>query len=83
MVLLIATGNAGKQREYGELLHTLGARLRFPAELGLALHVPEDRPTYRQNALQKATSHCRATGLITLAALLVSRTVTRPGFATS
>ena len=67
MDLLIATQNPGKVREFGLLLATLKATLRFPVELGLQLEVPEDGDTYADNARQKALTYAHASGLITLA----------------
>ena len=67
MPLLVATYNPGKMREFRELLASLIPGPVFPPELGLRLHVPESGSTYRQNAIQKASEHSRATGLVTLA----------------
>jgi len=65
--MLIATHNQGKKDEFRVLLRPLQASLVFPPELGLRIDVPEDRPTYWENAMQKASAHCQASGLITLA----------------
>lgn len=67
MQLLIATGNEGKKREFQALLRSLDVPLLFPTDLGLRLRVPEDRDSYRDNALQKAAAHCVASGLLTIA----------------
>jgi len=67
MKLLVATQNAGKAREFRVLLASLNASIRFPADLGLHLEVPEDGVTYAENARQKATAYARASGLLTLA----------------
>ena len=66
--LLIATGNAGKQREFRRLLAHLPRRSR---------HAGRDRParsrwtsrttTYAENATAKADAFARASGLLSLA----------------
>lgn len=65
--LLIATGNAGKQREFRRLLSHLPADLVTPDEIGLALEVEEPHATYAQNAVVKADAFARASGLLSLA----------------
>jgi len=65
--LLLATTNAGKQREFRRLLADLADRMVVPQELGLALNVPEPHDTYAENAAAKAVAYCRASGLPTLA----------------
>jgi len=67
MDILIATQNAGKMREYEELLDPVGAELRFPPDLGLTIDVVEDGATYAANAQKKANAYWRASGLVTLA----------------
>lgn len=67
MRLLIATNNEGKKEEFRVLLRQFEASLVFPPELDICLDVPEDRPSYRENAIQKAAAHCNASGLIALA----------------
>jgi XTP/dITP diphosphohydrolase len=67
MELLIATGNEGKRREFRALLESIHASLVFPDSLGFDIHVPEDQPTYRGNAIQKASAYCDASGMIVLA----------------
>lgn len=67
MQLLIATSNRGKAREFRELLRSLPADIVLPSDLGLAIDVSEDGSTYQDNALKKATAHCEASGLVTLA----------------
>lgn len=64
--LLIATTNAGKQREFRRLLAGLPARLVVPADIGLDMEVEEPYDTYAQNATAKADAYCRASGLLTL-----------------
>jgi XTP/dITP diphosphohydrolase len=65
--LLIATGNAGKQREFRRLLAHLRADLVTPEEIGLRLDVDEPHATYAENATAKADAFARASGLMSLA----------------
>lgn len=65
--LLLATTNPGKQRELGRLLAAVPATVVEPAQVGLALDVPEPHHTYAENATVKAEAYCRASGLLTLA----------------
>ena len=65
--LLIATNNAGKQKEIRSLLHDLAIELVVPAELGLDLDVTEDGTTYKENAAKKAIAFAQASGLVSLA----------------
>ncbi|HEX4051104.1 MAG TPA: RdgB/HAM1 family non-canonical purine NTP pyrophosphatase [Steroidobacteraceae bacterium] len=64
--LVLASANAGKQRELAELLAPLGIRLRLAAEWGLA-SAPETGTSFQENALLKARHAARATGLPALA----------------
>lgn len=66
--ILLATGNAGKVREIREILAPLGIELLTPAEAGVDLPpVVETDRSYAENAISKATSAARATGLPALA----------------
>lgn len=66
--ILLATGNAGKVREIREILAPLGIELLTPAEAGVHLPpVVETDRSYAENAISKATSAARATGLPALA----------------
>jgi XTP/dITP diphosphohydrolase len=65
--LLVATTNAGKQREYRELLREVTAEIVFPDDLGITLEVEEDGATFRENAAKKAVALARASGLLSLA----------------
>ena len=65
--LLVATTNAGKQREFRRLLAHLPAEIVMPAEIGVELDVEEPHDTYAANASAKAIAYCTASGLITLA----------------
>lgn len=66
-LLLIATNNQGKVREYEELLAPLGLSLCTPSNLGLTIKVREDGNTYQDNARIKALAYQQASGLLTLA----------------
>ena len=66
-LLLIATTNRGKQREFQRLLTALPGRVVTPDEIGLALDVPEPHETYAENAAAKARAYAAASGLLSLA----------------
>jgi XTP/dITP diphosphohydrolase len=65
--LLLATANAGKQREFHRLLAHLPAQIVTPGEIGLELEVDEPYDTYAENAAAKADAFARASGLLSLA----------------
>lgn len=65
--LLLATANAGKQRELRRLLAHLPAQIVTPDEIGLELEVDEPHDTYAENAAAKADAFARASGLLSLA----------------
>jgi len=65
--LLIATGNAGKLKEYQSLLGDLGWQLVSPADIGLTLEVSESGRDYAENAKIKAAGFAKASGLVALA----------------
>lgn len=65
--LLLATANAGKQREFRRLLAHLPAQIVTPGEIGLQLDVDEPHETYAENAVAKANAFARASGLLSLA----------------
>jgi XTP/dITP diphosphohydrolase len=68
MDILIGTGNAGKLREYHELLAGLPVRLLSLHDTGLAgMDVAEDDTTLEANAGAKAAAYAQASGLVTLA----------------
>ncbi len=67
MQLLIGTGNAGKLREFAELLADLPYTVVAPADLGIDEDVAETGATFAENALLKATWYARRSGLLTLA----------------
>jgi len=63
---VLASANAGKQRELSTLIAPLGIRLRLASEWGLA-SAPETGTTFHENALIKARAAAQATGLPALA----------------
>ena len=65
--LLVATTNAGKQREFRRLLASLPAEIVTPADIGLALEVDEPYETYAENAMAKADAYARASGILSIA----------------
>lgn len=71
-VLLVATGNPGKVREFAELLSPLGWRCRSLADRVAGGHAPIAEPeesgkTFLENACIKASAYARASGCWTLA----------------
>lgn len=67
MRLLLATSNPGKLREFRRLLADVPLEIVTPADLGIALDVPEDHDTYEANAVAKAVAYARAGNCIALA----------------
>lgn len=65
--LILATNNAGKQRELQRLLQKLGLQIFIPGDLGLDLSVEESQDSYASNAALKAVTFASATGLWALA----------------
>ena len=65
--LLIATHNAGKLREYTEILADLPVSLTYLRDEGITDSVPEDGDTYLENAQRKALVYAETSGLLTLA----------------
>jgi XTP/dITP diphosphohydrolase len=65
--LLLATNNAGKLEELGELLAGLPYKLISPAQAGLSFVVRETGRTYATNARLKAVAFAKASALLTLA----------------
>lgn len=64
--LVLASGNAGKLREFGALLAPHGFQVVPQAELGVT-EAEEPHPTFLENALAKARHASQATGLPALA----------------
>lgn len=68
MRVLLATGNAGKLREYRRMLSGLqGLELESLETLGCELEVVEDGDSFYANALKKAGAAARASGLLAMA----------------
>lgn len=65
--LLVATHNPGKVREYRELLAGLPLEVTYLDAEGIALEVEETGETFAQNAILKATTYARLSGLWTWA----------------
>jgi XTP/dITP diphosphohydrolase len=65
--LLIATGNAGKLREFAQLLRGLPVRLRDLTEFPSVAEVAETGATFAENAVLKARGYYEQTKLWTLA----------------
>ena len=66
MQLLVATRNAGKMREYRELLANHASRLVSLDDLGIPDEVEETGDSFRSNAILKASSYARLSGCLTL-----------------
>ncbi|MFO7909710.1 MAG: RdgB/HAM1 family non-canonical purine NTP pyrophosphatase [Halomonas sp.] len=64
--LVLASGNAGKLREFNQLLAPLGLDVRPQADFGVG-DVPETGLTFVENALIKARAASQASGLPALA----------------
>lgn len=67
MQLLIATHNRGKLREYQEILDGLPLELVTLDEVGIRDDVPETGATLQANALLKAATYAKQSGLLALA----------------
>ncbi len=65
--LLVATNNAGKLREYVELLCGLSLKLSTLAGEGIVDEIEETGQSMEENAVQKASAYAALSGLITLA----------------
>ena len=67
-MLLVGSGNPGKQQEWRELLAGLDVVLVLPQELDPAPPEPEENgATFEENAIHKARTYAVATGLRTVA----------------
>lgn len=66
MKLVLASGNRGKLAELRALLEPLGIGVESQAELDIR-PAPEERPTFVENALDKARHAARHSGLAALA----------------
>ena len=65
--LLVATGNAGKLREYAGLLRETPFTLVSLKDAGITSEVDETGETFAQNAWLKASGYAAMSGLLTLA----------------
>lgn len=65
--LLVATNNAGKLAEYKELLRGLDLELISLSDAGIDCDVPETGATYSENAILKARTYARLSGMLSLA----------------
>jgi XTP/dITP diphosphohydrolase len=65
--LLVATHNHGKVREYRELLVDLPLEVTYLDAEGITLEVEETGATFTENAVLKAVTYARASGLWTWA----------------
>ena len=64
--LLLASANPGKLEEMRALLEDLKAELVTPSELGLVVEIEESGNTYADNAIIKAQTCARLSGLLSL-----------------
>jgi len=65
--LLVATHNPGKVREYRELLADLPLEVTYLDQEGISVEVEETGLTFAENAILKATTYARLSGLWTWA----------------
>lgn len=65
--LLLATGNAGKVREFRDLLKDAPVRLVGLQDVGITQDVEETGTTFEENASLKAATYARLSGLWALA----------------
>ena len=64
--LLVATRNAGKLREYRELLAGYPGGIISLDDVGITYDVPETGSTFAENARLKADAYCRLSGCVTI-----------------
>lgn len=84
--LLVATHNQGKVMELAELLADLDVTLVGLDDVGITREVAETGMTFRENAVLKAETYARESGLLTLAddsGLEVDALAGRPGVHTA
>ena len=67
MLFCAATGNAGKLAELRRILVAQGHEVKSQKELGITIDPDETGTTFAENALIKAETICRASGLPTIA----------------
>ena len=66
MKICAATGNAGKLRELRRILEAQGHEVVSQKELGITLEPEETGTTFAANALIKAETICKASGMATI-----------------
>ena len=82
MEIIIATGNAGKVREFKRMLEPLGYQVFSQKEKGIVLDVEETGSTFAENAILKARAVWKIAGLPVIAddsGLCVDALDGRPG----
>ena len=67
MKICAATGNAGKLRELRRILEAQGHEVVSQKELGITVEPDETGTTFEENALIKAETICKVSGLPTIA----------------
>jgi len=65
--LVVATNNRGKLREYAELLKGIPFELTTLSEQGITEEVEETGSSLKQNAIHKATTYAKLSGITTMA----------------
>ena len=65
-ILLVATGNPGKLREYRQLLGDIPYQLASLTDFGINEEVEETGETFAENSLLKSTTYARLSGALTL-----------------
>ena len=63
MKIVLASHNAGKQKEMAPILEQFGVELVLQSDLGLHIDVEETGSTFRENALLKAQAVMRQTNM--------------------
>lgn len=80
--ILIATTNSGKVREYSEFLKGLNVHCLSLKDVGIVTEVEETGTTYKENAILKALTYAKESGLPSLSddgGLEISALGGRPG----
>ena len=65
--IILATNNQNKLREISQMLRPLGIEVLSQSQAGVQLDVEETGTTFAENALIKAETICKASGLPTIA----------------
>ena len=82
MKIVLASHNAGKQKEMAPILEQFGVELVLQSDLGLHIDVEETGSTFRENALLKAQAVMRQTNMPAISddsGLMVDALGGRPG----